>query len=72
MPQLAKIDQAKVLSQYFVREPSGARTVLPILATQPLPEPLTDVPIHDVVGMTDRAQLEVVRPPNDFTVEQSY
>src|SRR5262249_46019772 len=70
--QRAESQQTQLLVQACVREAGRPLTLYLVLGTQPLAQPTTHVLIDRSMGLADRPQAEVVRPPPQQAVESGH
>src|SRR5262245_26986603 len=68
----AEPNEPQLLVQSCVREACCLLTLYLMLDTQPLTQPTTHVLIERSIGLADRPQAEVVRPPHQQAVESGH
>src|SRR5262249_23111454 len=68
----AEPNQTQLLVQARVREACRPVTPYLVLDTQPLTQPTAHMLIERSIGLADRPQAKVVRPPHQQPVESGY
>jgi hypothetical protein len=65
----SETNQSKLVVQELVRVPLGTCSLPFMFGAQPLAKPSASVSVHCSIGLADRAQTEVVGPPDDLPVD---